>query len=198
MCLARSQSQPRFLSSPTSFSCRQITYTSHLWIPFLRFVRNRPNERASERARATVGANENSIPVTLKPETNEENVIGRKGRPPRRARESDRGRFRRRCPKDYIQILLRNPLSARLFDQQRSVIYAPLPSSRPPVPAHSIVVVVAIGLATAPSLPSALRRTRTWMFDHNSQSDGFLLRRPPLPDYQAVMRTAPWCSLCTP
>ena len=32
-----------------------------------------------------MGANENSIPVTLKPETNEENVIGRKGRPPRRA-----------------------------------------------------------------------------------------------------------------
>ena len=116
--------------------------------------------RTSERgrARARVGANENSIPVTLKPETNEENVIGRKGRPPRRARESDRGRFRRRCPKDYIQILLRNPLSARLFDQQRSVIYAP-PPSRPSQLTRSSSSSPSDSLLPLPSLPPSDGRT---------------------------------------
>ena len=46
--------------------------------------------RTSERARARVGANENSIPVTLKPETNEEDVIGRKGRPAAAPRARER------------------------------------------------------------------------------------------------------------
>ena len=58
-----------------------ILHTRHIF--GFHFSAPSGTEWASEGGERGEGANENSIPVTLKRETNEENVIGRKGWPRR-------------------------------------------------------------------------------------------------------------------